>query len=249
MNDYIRPGRFSMFPPVVKNILILNVIFFIATLVLQRSGIDLHVEFGLHYPMSPLFKWYQMFTHMFIHADFMHLFFNMFALWMFGYVLENLWGPKKFLFYYFATGLGAAILQLLVYHFKIAALLENTNEQTLNLILTEGSTLVRQTMNYTNPFLGNLNGLINGSMYGASGAVFGILLAFGLLFPNQQIMIYGLIPIKALYFVIGYGALEFFLGVGNAHDNVAHFAHLGGMLFGIIILYYWKYRYKLRMRK
>ncbi len=249
MNDYIRPGRFSMFPPVVKNILILNVIFFVATFALKKSGFNLIAQFGLHYPMSPDFEWYQFVTYMFLHADIMHLFFNMFALWMFGYVLENLWGPKKFLFFYFATGVGAALVQLLINYIQLQPLLDQINDQTLQFILSEGSSIMKNQMNYTDPLLGEINGLINGTMIGASGAVFGILLAFGMLFPNQRILIYGIIPIKALYFVIIYGALEFFLGVGNVQDNVAHFAHLGGMLFGLILILYWKYRYKFRIRR
>lgn len=249
MNDYIRPGRFTMFPPVVKNILIINALFFIATLALERSGIDLNARFGLYYPLSGEFKWYQLITYMFLHSNFMHLFFNMFALWMFGYVLENLWGPKKFLFYYFATGIGAALSQLAIYYFQITPLLTQVNERDLNMIINEGAGILQNYQNFIDPVAAKLNILMNIPMIGASGSVFGILLAFGMLFPNQRIMIYGIIPIKALYFVIGYGALEFFLGVGNAHDNVAHFAHLGGMLFGIIILFYWKYRYKLRMKR
>jgi membrane associated rhomboid family serine protease len=165
----------------------------------------------------------------------------MFALWMFGKILENVWGAKRFLTYYLITALGAAALHLGVSQYEIMSLQSQINPNDLNILLENGKQVLEGNQNYTHPLMGKLNLLINTPTVGASGAVFGILLAFGMLFPNTLLYIYFAIPIKAKYFVMIYGALELYSGLSNnPADNVAHFAHLGGMLFGYILLKYWQ---------
>tara|TARA_Y100000758_G_C15832113_1_gene342349 strand:- start:2 stop:640 length:639 start_codon:yes stop_codon:yes gene_type:complete len=204
-------------------------------------GFDMYLFFGLHQFQSPDFMPHQLITHLFMHGNFTHLFFNMFALWMFGKVLENVWGGKKFLIYYMITGLGAAAIHLGVSQYEIMSLQAQISSNDLNTILNEGGNILSGGKNYTNPIMGKLNLLIHTPTVGASGAVFGVLLAFGMLFPNALLYIYLAIPIKAKYFVILYGLLELYAGISNnPADNVAHFAHLGGMIFGFLLIKYWK---------
>ncbi len=274
--DQFRPGGFRILPPVVKNLLIINGLFFLATVALDSSfGINLIEILGLHYFAAEKFEPYQFITYMFMHGGLMHIFFNMFALWMFGNALENVWGPKRFLIYYFVTGIGAAIVHYVVFYFQISpvlhainSFLDNPSNEAVtrffssdNLVI--GSNEIRDMVNNftreynsivdTNPhkalqlsidFMTNYReAFLNAPVVvGASGAVFGILLAFGMMFPNALIYLYFAIPIKAKYFVILYGAIELFSGIYNTGSNVAHFAHLGGMLFGYLLLMYWKRR-------
>ena len=236
-----RPSSFSHLPEVVKNLLIINGLFFLATITLDSMGFDMYLFFGLHQFQSPDFMPHQLITHLFMHGNFTHLFFNMFALWMFGKVLENVWGGKKFLIYYMITGLGAAAIHLGVSQYEIMSLQEQISSIDLNTILNEGGNVLAGGQNYTNPIKGKLNLLIHTPTVGASGAVFGVLLAFGMLFPNALLYIYLAIPIKAKYFVILYGLLELYAGISNnPADNVAHFAHLGGMIFGFLLIKYWR---------
>jgi len=259
-------GRGGSMPPAVLNLIIINVILYLATTVLVNSGIDLVQYLGLYYPGSELFRPYQLITHMFMHGGWTHLFFNMFALWMFGRVLEQVWGSGRFLVYFFVTGLGAAGLHLLVNALSIGAM----NNEAQALINTLSPDAFSEFLNHRFPeFEGKLSDFISGwsldpnnpgylaqapeyirqlmqlrmniPTVGASGAVFGVLLAFGMLFPNTQLMLlFPPIPIKAKWFVLGYGALEFVLAIWNqAGDNVAHFAHLGGMIFGFILIKFW----------
>lgn len=265
MSNY-RPGGFAILPPIVKNLLIINALFFLGTISLEHSfGIDLTKYLGLYYFESDLFRPYQYISYMFMHGGFSHIFFNMFALWMFGAVLENVWGAKKFLIYYFVTGIGAALIHTLVNWWTNSAvmndfiLLQNTpspdlflafiNEHLPNAnpaifdFINEWSTMPGEQA-YINNALGIAQKVIEMRLdiptVGASGAVFGVLLAFGMLFPNSLLYIYFAIPIKAKYFVILYGAMELIFGVMNQPgDNVAHFAHLGGMLFGFILIKLW----------
>ena len=234
-----RPTSFSQLPEVVKNLIIINGLFFLATISLDSYGIDLTRMLGLHQFQSTNFMPHQLVTHFFMHANFTHLFFNMFALWMFGKTLENVWGGKRFLIYYMFTGLGAAALHLGVSQYEILSLESKINPYDLNIILENGQRILEGNQNYSNQIMGKLNLLINTPTVGASGAVFGILLAFGMLFPNTLLYIYFAIPVKAKYFVIAYGLLELYSGFrNNPADNVAHFAHLGGMLFGFLLLKY-----------
>ena len=246
-----RPSSFSQLPEIVKNLLIVNGLFFLAKITLQ-SGIDINKIFALHPFQSPDFEPYQLITHMFMHGDFTHLLFNMFALWMFGKTLENVWGAKRFLIYYLATGLGAMILYSIVQQIQ-CSLLEATMtiEQIQHVASDKGYEIFQIRNNFETINKWGENYQIKRNTYdlmklyytpvlGASGAVFGILLAFGMLFPNTLLYLYFAIPVKAKYFVIGYAVLELYNGITNTNDGVAHFAHLGGMLFGFILLKYWQ---------
>lgn len=215
-------------PPVVKNLLIINILFWFASFTLA-SRLNLDYYLGLHYWGASMFNPAQMITYMFLHANFWHLFFNMFGLYMFGRILEEVLGPKRFLFYYFITGLGAAIVQQLMWTIEIHPIIESVNAQLGN---GAAADLLAQKEMFLNQFI----------TIGASGAVFGLLLAFGMMFPDQPLFLMFIpIPIKAKYFVIGYAVFELVFGVGNfSFDNVAHFAHLGGMLFGFFVLLYWR---------
>ncbi len=277
MNQQFSPNRFGVLPPVVKNLLIINGLFYLATMSLGMAfHIDLIKLLGLHYVGASDFKPFQYITYMFMHSNtnFAHILFNMFALWMFGNTLENVWGSKKFLIYYLFTGIGAAVVYTFWIGFEIAPTV-NAIDGFLNQPSIEAFAIFRnseyfQVVNYDvqnnfNAFVDSYNRLIltdqNAALQqavtfmsqykedylnahtvvGASGAVYGILLAFGMMFPNNIIYLYFAIPIKAKWFVILFGALELYSGISNRPgDNVAHFAHLGGMLFGLILILYWK---------
>lgn len=235
-----RPSS-SAFPPVVKNLIIINVLMLLASYVMEMRGVDLTSMLGLHYIQSPEFRPYQLVTHLFMHGGFMHLAFNMFALWMFGRILESVWGSKRFFIYYFVTGLGAAALHTLVNYIEFQHLAAKLTPETVQMVLSQGTEIFNQGKNFSDPDAGRLNLMLNIPTEGASGAVFGILLGFGMLFPNTELMLlFPPIPIKAKYFVMGYGAIELFSGiVPHSGDNVAHFAHIGGMLFGFLMIKYW----------
>ncbi|MRR18598.1 rhomboid family intramembrane serine protease [bacterium] len=232
---------FAGMPPVVKNLIIINVVMLILTELLKISGINLNGILGLYFPKSEFFRSWQVVTHMFMHGDFIHLLFNMFALWMFGRVLEQVWGPKRFLLYYLATGLGAAfffeLVQFIQYNKAMAIL---TPEQ-LQYVYDSGGEAVNQGKNFADAQMGKLNSILNVPVVGASGAVYGVLLAFGVLFPNTQLMfIFPPIPVKAKYVVIGYAAIELYLAITSPGSNIAHTAHLGGMIFGYLLIRYWR---------
>lgn len=237
-------GFFSSIPVVTKNLIIINVLCWVATFVFQRNNIDIFRLFALHYPASEDFNLIQIVSYMFLHdtQSYTHLLFNMFAVYMFGRVLENVWGGKRFLIYYMITGVGAAFVNLLVAYIRIRSIESNLPAELVEEVYRYGGNVIQEGKNYVNPEMASLNSLINSLTVGASGAVFGILLAFGVLFPNVPLYIMFIpIPIKAKYFVIGYGLIELFFGFADfAGDNVAHFAHLGGMIFGFILIYYWK---------
>lgn len=238
----IQPARFSYLPEVVKNLLIINGLFFLAKYVLGTNfGINLDQHLALHHWESPDFRPHQLVTHLFMHGSFSHILFNMFALWMFGNQLENIWGGKRFLVYYMITGLGAAVLHLAVIQFQISGLEAQMALEQINRVTSSGYDALQNSQNFIDPLMGKLNLLYYTPTVGASGAVFGLLLAFGMLFPNTLIYLYFAIPIKAKYFVAAYGLIELWLGIQNsASDNVAHFAHLGGMLFGYFLIKYWR---------
>ena len=240
MNMNYRPVLNNI-PPVVKNLIIINVLFYIASYILELKGIRLSSTLGLYFPLSENFGLHQIFTHMFMHGGLTHIFFNMFALYMFGRVLESVWGSKRFLIYYLITGVGAAILHSFVNFLEYQSLVSKMSPETIEYVKTEGPNLWNEGKNFSDVFAGKLNMLLNIPTVGASGAVFGLLLAFGMLFPNTQLMLlFPPIPIKAKYFVMGYGAIELYLGFSHPGSNIAHFAHLGGMLFGFILIKYWK---------
>jgi len=233
---------FAGMPPVVKNLIIINVIM----LLLMYLGkalwnIDLNSILGIYFPKSEHFRSWQIVTHMFMHGGFVHLFFNMFALWMFGRILEQVWGPKRFLLYYLVTGLGAAFTHEFVQWMQYRHLLAALTPEQLQYIYDSGSELLNQGKNFADGKMGQLNMILNIPTVGASGAVYGVLLAFGVLFPNTQLMfIFPPIPVKAKYVVIGYGVLELYLAITSPGSNIAHAAHLGGMIFGFILIRYWR---------
>jgi len=222
MNEQYSPTGFRVLPTVVKHLLIINVLMFLATFTLERFNIDLTDILGLHFFKATDFRVYQLITYMFMHANFGHLFFNMFALWMFGNTLENIWGSQRFLLFYMVCGIGAGLCQELVQYIQYSTVL--ADYATVN---TGGQII---------PMSSYLNMM---NTVGASGAIYGLLLAFGMMFPNSMIYLYFLFPIKAKWFVIGYAVIELVSGLSGG-SNVAHFAHLGGMLFGLILILYWK---------
>ena len=228
-------------PTVTKNLLIINVLCFFGAVVGEKYGFDLNGICGLHFFMASDFKLWQLITYMFMHANLEHIFFNMFAVWMFGRTLEHVWGPKRFLIYYMVCGIGAGLIQELVTTIEYFTLTSSMSPEAVETVLREGSSVLHSGMNYVDLRMAKLNLVLNHSTVGASGAVYGILLAFGMLFPNSQMFVFPIpFPIKAKYFVIGYAVIELLLGMSRAGDGIAHFAHLGGMLFGLLLILYWK---------
>lgn len=242
MNDYRRKSAFGGMPTVVKNLLIINGLFFLATVSIK--SLNLTELLGAFFWESRYFEPWQLITHMFMHGSLTHIFFNMFALWMFGTAIERIWGAKRFLIYYLITGLGAFALHYGIIAWEVASIKDQLSPDMIETVRLQGRDLLLNNQNYTDEILAQLNYLYNIPVVGASGAVFGILLAFGMMFPNTPlIFIFFPVPIKAKYFVMLYGAFELFSGVANRPgDNVAHFAHLGGMLFGYILIKYWGVR-------
>ena len=228
MGNEVRMGEFQILPPVVKNLLIINALFFLADVVLGFKGIDLSNWLGLHYFQASGFAFWQPVTYMFMHGNFGHLFFNMFALWMFGAAVENYWGVKKFLIYYFVAGIGGALVYELWQYIDFNYIMHVQDYSGVQISLKETIT-VDQFMNRF-------------TMVGASGAVYGLLLAFGMLFPNSLIYIYFLIPVKAKWFVLIYGGIEVLYCIFASSDGIAHIAHLGGMLFGLLLILLWRKR-------
>lgn len=234
-------------PTMTKNLLIVNFLAFVATWVLELRGIDLTSMLGLHFFMAKDFHLFQFITYMFLHGGFTHIFFNMFALWMFGNLLERVLGSRRFLLYYTVCGVGAALVQELVWQFSWQSIL-------LAHVTGPAGSTVTDVINAANSGMTDFsmddffNGYLGGGMVtvGASGAVFGILLAFGMIFPNMPMYLFFIpIPVKAKWVVIGYGLLELYFGLSGNQPGVAHFAHLGGMLFGIFMILYWRHQGRL----
>ncbi len=232
MSTQFSPGRFEFLPVVVKNILIINGLFFLGTIAMANAmRVDLVDIFGLRLPGASEFRLWQPITHLFMHGSFGHIFFNMFSFWMFGSVLENIWGPKRFLNFYLITGLGAAFLHyVVVYLIDLQPVLEQLNRQLSTASGAEVGYLESQKV-----YVLNLPNII-----GASGAVAGVWIAFAYLFPNSTLYLFFAFPVKAKYLAGFYVVYELWQAVQfNPNDNVAHFAHLGGMLFGFLIVRYW----------
>ncbi|MCR4994977.1 MAG: rhomboid family intramembrane serine protease [Bacteroidales bacterium] len=212
-------------PPVTKNLLIINILMLLAKYVAVRYGIDFDDLLGLHFFLASDFRLYQFFTYLFVHADIWHLFFNMFAVWMFGRLMEQVMGSQRFLFYYLVCGLGAGLVQEGVQYIEYII----SGLQAYNSVNIEGMTMPMDA--YLNRW----------TTIGASGAVYGILLSFGMTFPEERLFIIPFpFPIKAKWLVIGYAVIELMSAMGNRGDNVAHMAHLGGMLFGLALILYWR---------
>lgn len=264
MREY-RPGGFQQLPTVVKNLLIINALVFLLQNALEARGVKVDDMFALHYWASPKFRWWQMITHMFMHGSLTHIFMNMFALWMFGRILENVWGPQRFILFYLVCGVGAALCHLGVLSFEFTRFHNAFVEYQQHPGLQEFTRFIHKYNIGVNPeglqmwaqnptsaeaanqsirlLNDHYQSMINEATVGASGAVFGLLFAFGYLFPNTLLYVYFAIPVKAKWFVAAYAAIELFSGVRNsAGDNVAHFAHLGGMLFAFILLRIWNDR-------
>lgn len=265
MNQF-RPGRFEILPVVVKNLLIINVLFFLAQASFKATGmVSLENLLGLHHVKSPFFQPWQILTHLFLHGGIGHLFANMFGLWMFGSVLENLWGPKRFLTFYFLCGFGAALLQLVSLWFQHYDLLHqyvllkaNPTPEAISIFFQnfglgaepgamnvlnsyqanpDNSMLANELVNFITSYT---NMAISYPTIGASGAIFGIMAAFVYLFPNTDIYLYFLFPIKAKWIGLAYFGYEVFSALQNAPgDNIAHWAHLGGGLVGFLLVITW----------
>lgn len=239
--DLIVNTIMNRIPVVTKNLLAINVVMFLALLVAGKNGYDLNNILGLHFYMSEEFHPYQLVTYMFMHGGFSHLFFNMFALFMFGRTLEYVWGPKRFLVFYIVAGIGAAFVQELVGAVRYLYLTDGLDADVLALVFDEGASALREGKNFILSNLAELNILLNSQTVGASGAVYAILLGFGMLFPNERMYIFPIpFPIKAKFFVIGYALIELYMGTVGTPDGVAHFAHLGGMLFGLVLILLWR---------
>jgi len=283
-----RPGSFQVLPPIVKNLIIINVLMVLIQYVLGKYGIDLADYLGLHYWSSHYFRPWQLLTHMFMHGSYddvnatiLHIFSNMFALWMFGSILENVWGPKRFLTFYIICGLGAALCHLGVLTYDYHTIERAFDFYQNNATLDQYELFLKQHVPYptalnepeyplwnlhqqwsNDPSTFNINGsksviyqylhggyninhqyfkgIFDEATVGASGAVFGVLFAFGYLFPNTLLYLYFMIPIKAKWVVGAYALFELYAGFQNAHgDKIAHFAHIGGMIFAFILLKIW----------
>ena len=219
MIPYRGGGFFTSLPPVIKNLVIINALMLLITFF---TGNFMYEKFSLFYFESEFFRPYQFVTHMFMHGNFIHLFFNMYSLIIFGVVLEHVWGSQKFFLYYMVTGLGAAALHSLVLYFDYTsqvAAFEAGNQYALQ----------------------NIQNLLMTPTVGASGAVYGVLLAYGMLFPNNVLqLIFPPVALKAKWFVLIFGGIELLLGVSNTGGNIPHFTHLGRMLFGFFLIRYWK---------
>ncbi len=267
MNSYNRSGFLSSIPPVTKNILIINVVVFLVSQVLIRSNVGIIHYLELYNFKSQYFNPFQIISHMFMHANLMHIFFNMFGVYMFGRVIESVAGSKKFFVLYMLSGIGAALLQLTITNFQIQSLQDSVlafnnapSPDSFWLIVKKYDYMLNDQVRVMaqawqdNPdnvqyiseakfILKDLvTGIANIPMEGASGAVFGVLAAFAMMFPNVELMIiFFPVPIKAKYLVPGYAVIELFQGVAQFRgDNVAHYAHLGGAIVGFFIVRYWK---------
>ena len=222
---------FRQIPPITKNLLIINVLAFFAHVVLKDHGFSMNDTFGLHFIMASDFQFYQLFTYMFMHANVSHLFFNMFALWMFGCTIERAWGSQRFLAFTLLCGVGAGIFQELA-QFVSYAVQGLAAYDSVNI-----SGMIMSMDSYLNQW----------NTVGFSGAVYGILLGFGMTYPEERIFVFPLpFPIKGKWFVCIYAAIELFSALSTSNDNVAHIAHLGGMVVGFFIIRYWKYKYEHR---
>lgn len=262
-----RPGRFEILPLIIKNLLIINVLVFIAQQTFGAGKLfSMEDVFALHHVKSPLFQPWQLITHLFMHGGFTHLLFNMFSLWMFGSILESIWGPKRFLTFYFICGLGAAILHLAWLWFESRGLLNDfmafkssptpgelqafvahygfdaRNEVVVNaynnyLNMPANEAFQQEAISALNA---QVNGMISNPTVGASGAIAGVLAAFVYLFPNTYLYLYFFVPVKAKWLGLAYFGYELYNGIVNrAGDNIAHWAHLGGALVGLLLVLTW----------
>ena len=222
-----RGGFLSNIPAAVKNIIIINALVMIMTSLNEELMVE---KFALFYPTSPFFHWWQPVTHMFMHGGFWHLFFNMYTLFIFGSVLERVWGPKKFLIFYFATGLGAAAIHTGVEWIQMQGWLSQAAEGSQSAMMSIHALKMTPTV-------------------GASGAIYGVLMGYAMLYPDSiMTLIFPPISMKAKWFVLIFAAIELLTGVTGTRSGIAHFAHLGGLIFGYILILVWKKRGNLYSR-
>lgn len=242
--NYERNNWFTSIPPVTRNLIIINIAVWLAEILVPRFGAILERTLALHFVGSSLFNPVQIITYMFMHSrtDFFHILFNMFSLWMFGRILEQVWGTRRFFMFYFVCGIGAALVQegvwALSWMHDYAAAIAPKNGLTTSHMLQ----YIQENLAAGNPAVIEAANAYKTSLLtiGASGAVFGLLLGFAFVFPNMPLYLFFIpVPIKAKWMVLGYGVIEFFLGISGG-GTIAHFAHLGGMLFGLVLLLYWK---------
>lgn len=251
MAQYGSGGWFAQIPPVTKNLIIINVLIWLVEVIVPGFGNTLIRVAGLHYVASDCFNPIQIITYMFLHSpdNILHLLFNMFTLWMFGRILEQVWGSRRFFIFYFVCGIGAALVQegvwALTWQHDYIAGIAPLNGRTYESMKEIVDMAAAQGDPY---FLEGMHSFLRSMVtVGASGAIFGLLLGFAFVFPDMPMYLFFIpVPIKAKYMVAGYAVLEFFLGVGNSVSTVAHFAHLGGLLFGLALLLYWKKKGTLR---
>jgi membrane associated rhomboid family serine protease len=235
-NGYGGGGFMSNVPTAVKNIIIINVVLMLATMFKESMMVT---RFALWFPASPYFEWWQPVTYMFMHGGFFHLFFNMYTLFFFGSVLERVWGPKKFLIFYFVTGLGAAAV-----HMGVQWIEYNNALEAVGLTSTDASLLVDQiakSVDAGNNMIPAWSSVLFTPTVGASGSIYGILMGYAMLYPDSIMrLMFPPIAMKAKWFVLIFAALELLLGISSTGGGVAHFAHLGGLIFGFILIIYWK---------
>lgn len=231
-------------PTVIKNIILINAVLFLLTItgLGDVMGRSLTHWLGLHFFASPLFGPWQLVTHMFMHGGLGHIALNMLGLYMLGPPLEYKWGSRRFFTFYMITGIGAGLLYSGAHVFEYYRLLSIMSPEQLAEVRANGAELILTQRNYIDPLLGELNSLLNRPMVGASGALYGVLLAFGMTYPNVELMVFPIfIPIKARYFVWILGGISIFLAMSNnPDDNVAHLAHLGGMAVGYVMIRIWR---------
>lgn len=244
MNDnYFRPRRFTILPEIIKTLIAINLTFFVATIVINNVfGVSMEEYLGLYLPISDNFSPIQVVTHIFMHSryNYMHILINMFMLWMFGSRLENMWGGKRFLVFYLITGFGGALLHWFASYIEFSWVASELSPNLLAMIKNEGNDILMSGRNFTNTAAAKANLLLNRPTIGASGAVYGVMMAFAMMFPYERIYLYFLFPIQIRYFVMAIIVIELLSGVSANGGTIAHFAHLGGMLFGYILIKYWR---------
>lgn len=240
-NGYGGGGFMSNVPTAVKNIIIINVVIMLATMFKESLMVS---RFALWFPASPYFEWWQPVTHLFMHGGFFHLFFNMYTLFIFGSVLERVWGPKKFLIFYFVTGLGAAAVHMGVQWFEY-----NSALKAIGMTAGEASIWadeIAQSIDAGATMIPSWSSVLFTPTVGASGAIYGILMGYAMLYPDSIMrLVFPPIALKAKWFVLIFAGLELLLGVSSTGGGIAHFAHLGGLIFGFILIIYWKKKRKL----
>lgn len=235
-NGYGRGGFLSNVPVAVKNIIIVNIVIMIAASFRESFMVE---KFALWFPASPYFEWWQPVTHLFMHGGFFHLFFNMYTLFFFGSVLERVWGPKKFLLFYFVTGIGAALVHMGVQWLEYRSALEAAGLTYSQASFFAGD--VAQSIEAGARMIPKWSSVLFVPTVGASGAIYGVLMGYAMLYPDSIMrLVFPPIALKAKWFVLIFAGLELLLGISSTGTGIAHFAHLGGLIFGFLLIWYWK---------